>query len=194
MVIMPSEQEIYALYRGEFQQIYADLVSVIRSKPTQIIFEIEAAFCHIAVAKTTPEVAEENYAKALGHIERATLDSAKMLWLEYNRRAEKFINNQNLRKFCTNTSEASFLAAYANAENLAKNARKIEISSVGVFPGKSIDAYYEAAKKFKEVFELIDAVKVKDFKTFSIKSFLKEQGTGLVIGVISGLIAGYLLM
>ncbi|OEU59467.1 MAG: hypothetical protein BA870_08195 [Desulfuromonadales bacterium C00003094] len=184
-----KEQDIYALYQGEFKEIYADLVAVLGNKPTQIVFELEAALSHIAVAKTNPALNDENLEKAFCHIQRAALDAAKMLWLEFRKRASKYVEDGNLRKFCSNVPESEFVKSFEKAERLAFNARKTEIENVGKNPMASIKEYYAAALEFKKALEMIDPDKIRAFSRFSIKRKVQEHIVGFAFGVASGIVA-----
>jgi UDP-N-acetylglucosamine 2-epimerase len=184
-----KEQEIYALHQGAFKDIFADLVVVVGDKPSQVAFELEAVLHHLAVAKTDDSVREENLSKALGHLQRATLDSAKMLWLEFHNRTKKYVNDTNLRKFCSNAPEHEFVKTYERAESLALAARKNEVTNVGKNPEASIKGYYEAAQEFKKALEMIDLRKVNDFEKFNLCKLFRDQSVGFVIGILAGVVS-----
>ena len=187
-----SEQAVYTLFQGKFKEIYADLIVVLGSKPGQIVFEIEAAFTHIAVGKTQPAIAIDNYNKALGHVQRATLDAAKMLWIEYKTRLNKYLNDDGLRTFCCNASEVDFIKSYEKAESLAQEARKDETVNVGINPEASIEKYYEAALEFKKCLGMIDGQKEKKFQTFRFVHKIKEFSISFLLGATASALVSYL--
>lgn len=187
-----SEQAVYTLFQGKFKEIYADLIVVLGTKPGQIVFEIEAAFTHIAVGKTNPAIANDNYEKALGHIRRATLDAAKMLWIEYKTRLDKYLSDDNLRAFCCNASEVEFIKSYEKAEALAQEARKDETVNVGINPEASIEKYYEAAREFKKCLGMIDSHKERKFRSFRFIYKIKEYAISFLLGAIASAVVSYI--
>lgn len=186
-----SEDDIYTLYQGKFKEIYADLIVVLGTKPDQIVFEIEATFTHIAVAKTQPSVADVNIEKAYRHIQRATLDSAKMLWIEFKRRLEKYLDDDELLTFCCNFSEAEFIKTYEKAEAIAQEARKAETVNVGVNPMASIEKYYDAALEYKQCLNSIDSKKEKKFSKYRIWYNWRERIISFLIGAAASAMVSY---
>ncbi len=187
-----SEQELYEYHEETFKPIYADLVAVIGTKPEQIVFELEAALSHIAVAKTNTDLYEENIQKAYGHLQRASLDAAKIMWLEYMQKAEKITLDPDLRKFATNASEKELLTKYQNAEELARRARKKEVQNTGKSPSEAIELYYEAALSFSEIIKLIDPEKLASLTVLKSKILKKEVLLSFIIGIISSAIVAYI--
>lgn len=49
-----TEQDVYRYLTDRLQPIYADLVATLGEKPTQVVFQFEAAFVHLAVAQQYP--------------------------------------------------------------------------------------------------------------------------------------------
>ncbi|MCK9637218.1 MAG: hypothetical protein M0R41_13150 [Methylobacter tundripaludum] len=184
--------DIYELFQGDFKNIYGDLIVVTANKPVQIIFQLEAAFTHMAVASLNNECSQENLKAALKHIQRASLDAAKMLWLAYKDRLDNIISDSNLRMFCINCPEDELIKAYSKAENLAEEARRCELNHIGVDPTKSLTLYYEASIALKEVFEKIDHNKLKNFKKFNLFYKAKEYLIGFIIGIFASVIATFI--
>lgn len=187
-----KEKEIYALHQGVFKDIFADLVAVLGNKPSQVAFELEAVLHHLAVANTDETVREENLSRALGHLQRAALDSAKMLWIEFKNRTKKYVEEPDLRRFCSNAPEADFVRTFERAEALATAARQNEVSNVGRNPESSITEYYEAANEFKKALEMIDPDKVRAFRQFSLCRFFRDQLWGFVLGIAAGVAATFI--
>lgn len=183
-----NEQELYKYHEEIFKPIYADMVSILGEKPEQIAFELEAALSHIAVAHTHSDSYDENINKAYGHLQRASLDSVKIMWLEYRERSEKIILDPDLRKFAVNASEKDLLDKFEEAENMARKARKKEITNTGRDPSQSIELYYEAASLFREVVGLIDPKKVTHFNRIKYKWIKKENIFSFLIGLVSSLL------
>lgn len=186
-----AEMDIYNYHQDAFKGIYADLVAVLGNKPSQIAFELEAVLSHLAVAKTDPDHEEENLKKSLHHLQRASLDASKMLWLEFRNRLDVYMKDSDIRKFCINSPEAEFVKLYENAEKLALEARRTEIKNVGKNPEASVAQYYAAALEFKKALGLVDTDKIREFKKFCIFRFIKQQWVGFAFGVLASLVASY---
>ena len=183
-----NEQGLYNFHETVFKPIYADLVAVCANKPEQIAFELEAALSHIAVAKVNSDdcnIYQTNIHKAYGHLQRAALDAAKIMWLEYKRQAKEIVFDEDIRTLACNASEHELLKQYKNAEKLAKKARVNELANVGQRPSESIDLYYEAAKAFSKILGLIDPSKVSKLSRFKNKIKRKEIIISFLVGLIS---------
>ncbi|WP_459869264.1 hypothetical protein [Endothiovibrio diazotrophicus] len=187
-----TEKDVYALLTDRFQPIYADLVVALGKKPTQLVFQLEAAFVHLATANKHPDQAQGNINKAYGHLQRATLDAAKILWHLYKTRLEHIAEDEQLRKFCINCSEKELMQHYRDAEALAREARRLEIQSVGINPENSLDAYYSAALKLRETLELIDPDKFHSFQRFRVVLKYREHGLAFVLGILASIVASLL--
>jgi hypothetical protein len=188
-----TELELYKFHEETFKPIYADLIAILGSKPEQIAFELEAALSHIAVAKTNDELYEKNIEKAYGHLQRASLDAVKIMWLEYRQRAEKIILDPDMRAFASKASESELITKFQKAEQTARSARKKELNNTGNDPSASISEYYEAAQLFSEIITLIDPEKVAKLTRFKSKYKTKEVAISFLVGVISSGFAALML-
>lgn len=183
-------EELFAYYKETFLPIYADLVAVLGEKPQQIHFELESVLSHTAVAFNNPEVADENIKKAYSHLERASLDAVKILWLHYRDKASNLIMDSNIRKFASNLPERKLLDLHNEAEELSKTARKEETEKVGIHPTASVNSYFDAACKYIEVCNNIDPQKVNEINKFTKRIFRIETLVAFIVGCASsGLIS-----
>ncbi|AGS39699.1 hypothetical protein [Cycloclasticus zancles] len=188
-----KELELYKFHEETFKPIYADLIAILGSKPEQIAFELEAALSHIAVAKTNDELYEKNIEKAYGHLQRASLDAVKIMWLEYRQRSEKIILDPDMRAFASKASESELITKFQKAEQTARSARKKELNNTGNDPSASISEYYEAAQLFSEIITLIDPEKVAKLTRFKSKYKTKEVVISFLVGVVSSGVVSFLL-
>lgn len=187
-----TEDEVFAFYRGKFQCIYADLVALTVRKPTQVLIEIENAFTHISSAKAKPETAEKNFSSAKGHLMRAALDCAKILWMEQSKTVKKFTDDDALQRFCVNCPEDEFVRLLNDANKNAQEARRHEVMNVGIVPEESIDKYYYAASSMSDVIDKCDLDKLRKFEKFRLGFWFKHHLVALIIGLLSGFIVAYL--
>jgi len=187
-----TEDDVFKFYRDIFQAIYSDLVAATQSKPTQILIEIENAMTHLSSAKVHDDLAMDNCKKAKGHLMRASLDCAKMLWIEKSKQIRSFTNDRDLKRYCINCSEAEFSKLIQSANSLAREARTHEIKNVGIAPLTSIEQYYEAAKALDKALNVCDYEKLASFKQFQLVHWIKHHAVSLFVGLVSGVIVTWI--
>lgn len=185
-------------YHNFFKPAYADLVAIIADKPQQIIFEIENSFSHLMVYNSTDEeISEEvknhNLIKAHNHLVRATMDCYKILWTELSDFLDKIIEDESSRAFSFNDSEFEIMKIWRNFKEKATIARREEMKSVGVDYIKTINFYKEAVDEGRILLDKFDFDKSKRVKKFNFFNLLKNQGVGFILGIISGIIATWIM-
>ncbi len=188
--------ELFGFYKGEFVPAYSDLVGYIGDKPQQVLIELENVLSHLSQLfnpEVTPQKKSENPQKAYDHLFRVTLDCYKLLWIKMHDQLKRIEDDDSVRKLGLNISEAEFTMKFQKVKKLAQEARGIEMESVGLSPTASIDKYKEVVKNSYELLDKRDDIKISEIK--SLKRFIstKEFLVGIVIGVLGGLISGYLL-
>lgn len=183
-----TEDELYQYYDEKFKPIYADLVAVTASKPEQVAFELEATLSHLIVAKRNPHSYQTNIDKAHGHMQRASLDCAKILWVEYQKKADAFIDDPDRRKLISSETDSTLLQKYEAAMEAAKAARRSEQEYVGIDPYRSVEQYYDAANSFNEVLKLIDPDKLRSYEKLQSMFFTKERIITFILGVAASII------
>jgi len=189
-------EEVFEFYRTEFVPAYSDLVGYISDKPRQIVIELENTFAHIS-QYFNPELdiqdKDKNLAKAYDHLVRATLDCYKLLWVTLHEQLKAIEEDESIRKLGLNISETEFRTKFQKNKKLAQEARRIEMTSVGLTPIAALDKYKEVVKGGYELIGTIDNDKLQEIK--SLKRFVstKEFIIGTGVGILAGLISGYLL-
>lgn len=183
-----TEEELYTFLLGTFKDIYGDLVVLTGIKPSEVMTELEAALTHIAIAKTNSSVSQHNIDAAMGHLQRAALDAAKMLWITYRRRIDELLPDPTVRQFCINCPDDEFVRRFKAADQGAEEARHVELDNVGKDPGKSLTHYYQAISSIKEAYDSIDTEKAKQFRSFNIRHTIKQHGIAFFISFISGVL------
>ena len=189
-------EEVFEFYRTEFVPAYSDLVGYIGNKPQQLVIELENTFTHTS-QYFNPELdiqdRDKNLAKAYDHLVRATLDCYKLLWVTMHEQLKAIEEDKAKRKLGLNISEAGFLTKFQKIKKLAQEARRIEMTSVGLSPMESLDKYKEVVKYSYELIDTIDENKMQEIK--SLKRFVstKEFMIGTAVGILAGLISGYVL-
>lgn len=189
--------KLFEFYRNEFIPAYSDLVGYIGDKPQDILIELENVVSHtsqIFNPEVNPQKKDENLKKACGHLLRVTLDCYKLLWVKIYEQLKMIDEDESIRKLGLNISESDFLIKLQELRKLAQEARRKEMTSVGLNPRASIDLYKGVVRKGYELMDNIDKNKIKEIK--SLRGFIstKEFISGITIGIFTGLISGYLLL
>lgn len=185
-------------YHNFFKPAYADLVAVIADKPQQIIFEIENSFSHLLVYHATDsavsqEIKDENLRKAYNHLVRATIDCYKMLWSELSDFLDKIIDDESSRAFSFNDSELEIMKIWKNFKEKAAIARREEMKSIGVDHINTINLYKSAVDDGKVLLDKFDFDKLRRVKSFNFKNIFKNQGISFILGILSGVIATWIM-
>lgn len=189
-------EEVFEFYRTEFVPAYSDLVGYLGDKPRQMVIELENTFAHIS-QYFNPELdiqdKDENLVKAYDHLVRVTLDCYKLLWVTIYEDLRVIEKDKSIRKLGLNMSEAEFLTKFQKLRKLAQEARGIEMASVGLAPIKSLDKYKEVVKGGYELIDTIDKNKMQEIELLKRFISTKEFVVGTAVGILAGLISGYLL-
>ena len=189
-------EEVFEFYRTEFVPAYSDLVGYIGDKPRQMVIELENTFAHIS-QYFNPELdiqdKDKNLAKAYDHLVRATLDCYKLLWVTLHEQLKVIEEDESIRKLGLNISETEFRTKFQKNKKLAQEARRIEMTSVGLTPIAALNKYKEVVKGGYELIGTIDENKLQEIKSLKIFVSTKEFIIGMSVGILAGLISGYLL-
>lgn len=191
---------LFAFYRNEFLPSYSDLVGYIADKPQQILYELEHVFSHISQTynpDVSPDMKDDNIEKAYGHLQRATLDGYKLLWVTIYGELRDIEEDEALRKLGLKISGSVFLIKVQELKKLAQEARKTEMMSMGIDPTASIDLYKRVVTRGYELLDVIDDTKAKEVEEY-VKSLKRSISTRefiicIAISLSTGLISGYLL-
>lgn len=183
---------VFSFYRSEFVPAYSDLVGYIGDKPQDVVIELENVLSHIS-HYFNPEIDKEkvgsNLHKANDHLHRVTLDCYKLLWVNIHEELKIIEDDKYLRKLGLNISEADFILRLQNLRELAQEARRLEMQSVGLDPMASIDKYKEVVSKSHELIKTVDENKKREIK--SLKRFITTKE--FIVGIITGIVSGYVL-
>jgi hypothetical protein len=188
--------DVFEFFHDVFTPAYVDLVTYIVKRPEQISFELEAVLSHLVQSynkNINDTKKNENIVKAMGHLERATLDSYKLLWVESFKSIKTIENLGFFRKFFLNTPEYDFLVGVQKVRELARAARTKEMASMGIEPHASIDLYKELAKRSLQVAGSLDKHKTGAFKKITRPTLIKTFFLQNIIGLITGFLSSGLL-
>lgn len=185
-------QELSRYYYEKFIPAYADAVASLGDKPVQLLVEQENALAHIfAHLDDSSDIG--NLHKACAHLERATLDCYKIVWVEYKEKLKFYISldNSNLA-LAFNTHEGDVLEKIKKIDSLAKEARELESLNIGKNTTKALEKYMEVVAIEKELLESVDIKKASTYNQFKLAYLLKDHSLAIMIGIVTGIISTYL--
>ena len=188
--------EIVSFFHNEFIPAYSDLTGFIVNKPQEVLISIEYAFSHLMQhfnGDLEDELRDKNLEKAYHHLQRATLDCYKLLWVYMNTSIARLVDNQHKRKFCVNMVEGDLLSGYQQFRAKAQEARTIEGRNVGLDVMPSIVAYKSACIEGKKILMNIDEIKVNDFEKLETKAYRFITAKEFIVGLLTGLISSLVI-
>lgn len=197
-------KEIFEFYDEVFIPVYAEVVARRRTKPRQIAVEIENSFSHLATyfLSSSDEDKESNIRKSLGHLQRATLDCQKILWITLLNDSV-YIQDNNLMIHGSNVPIEDFYKQLKVVQDNAPKARISESQSTGVNFKKRIEEYQKSIDEFKKLDEMIDFIKVRLYlnnissekkidRKNNNKTFFNTQMMGFIVGIFASIVASYI--
>ena len=185
-------KELLDYYYQKFIPAYADAVASLGDKPVQLLVEQENTLAHL-LAYLEDESDKANLKKACGHLERATLDCYKIIWIEYKEKLKFFISldNSNLA-LAFNSNENEVLEKIKKIDSLAKEARELESINIGKNSTLALDKYIEVVELEKELLDSVDLKKASSYNKFKLSHLIKDHSLGFILGIIAGLATSYL--
>lgn len=154
-------KELTDYYSNYFIPAYADLVSLTADKPAQVLVEIENFNSHIMAAfrhGSDSSDGKSNISKAKTHLQRATLDCYKLLFVEINNRIREFVTGLSTEDvaFTLGDSYHNDLKAWHVFSQEIRKARKNELSNTGTQKIEdTIEQYNKAVNNGFELYEKI---------------------------------------
>jgi hypothetical protein len=189
-----TEEQLFAFYQNKFKPIYADLVSVRGKKSLVVDAQIESAMSHLALGKTSgnSEQHQQNLDSAYGHLARACLDAAKLLWLDRFERVREVRGDRLKWKWCASVNSGSLDRLYQEGENLIKEARRLDTQVAGHALDDLVEKYYLAISKYQQILDSLDWEKLADIEQFRWLHIIKQNLAGFILGIAASVIASYI--
>jgi DNA-directed RNA polymerase subunit H (RpoH/RPB5) len=190
-----SVSDFVQYYRETFVPAYSDVTSYLLNKPEEVLQGMENISSHmIQYLDETKDTAvrQENLKKAFHHLERATLDCYKILWVRMETDLIEIIKDSELRKFCVNTTEGTFLENYNEFLNRVRAARAYELNNVGDEISVTVEYYKKVVESGNLLCSFIDKIKIQDYKETRKKWLKRITIKDILVGII-GAIAGAIL-
>ncbi len=188
-----SLEELQRYYYQNFVPAYADAVASLGDKPVQLLVEQENTLAHIMAHLAQDGDNIHNIQRALAHLERATLDCYKIIWVVYKEKLEYFIklDNSNLA-LAFNSHENEVIKKIQKIDRLAKEARELESVNIGKNSTLALQKYMEVVALEKALLDQVDLKKAHSYNRFKFIYLLKDQVVGIVVGLLVGLLTNYL--
>lgn len=179
-------------YFSTFLPAYADLTGYTLMKHKAVLYSIDSANSHL-MKFLSPDldsnIRDENIKKAMAHLERATLDCYKLLWMHFEKDLKSLITDSEKRVLCVNMSESELLGKYNKAEAAIVDSRRFELQNVGLDLKDTIEKYQGAFQMIKLILEKVDPKALEMIDKKRKQNRWKDFGMGILVGVIASIIA-----
>ena len=162
------------LYFGEFVTLYDYLSSKLKDLPSELHFEVTAAFDHIMRAGLEYDGVKyeaENVAKASGHLKRATFDAFKLLYKYTTRPLWKKLTRGRYESVPGFVEEVNGLWLQAN--KVVEKARGLERTAHGDSPDQWSKAFDEW-KKLRGITEDLEALDMSDRAKLARRKYIRS--------------------
>jgi hypothetical protein len=191
-----SVESFIQYYHENFIPAYGDVTSYLLEKPESVLLGLENISSHLIQfldSSKETSIKNQNLEKAFHHLERATLDCYKILWIRMQTDLTEICTDQEMRKFCVNIPEGQFIIRYEEFMSLIREARKYELNNVGN-PDISItvDYYKRAIETGVTLCGVIDHLKIQDYKKTKEKWLKKFTTRDIVVGIIGAVLGAIL--
>ena len=179
-------------YYEQFIPAYADAVASLGDKPAQLLVEQENTLAHL-LAYLKDDKDRDNLKKAYGHLERATLDCYKIIWVTHKEKLAYYIrlDNSNLA-LAFNASESEVMQKIEAIDTLAKEARELEARNIGQNSSKALEKYIQVVALERELLQSADIKKASSYKKFKLSHLIKEHSIGFGVGIVTSIFASLL--
>lgn len=193
MASQPSDMAgLRQLYFAEFVPLYDYLSSKLENLPSELHFEVTAAFDHImraGVEVNGVTYEAENIAKAAGHLKRATFDAFKLLYKYTTRPLWKKMTRSRyevIPGFVEKVQEKWY-----EANVVVERARGLERISHSDSPDQWSVAF-EEWKKLRAITDELEQLSVSEEARLARRKYIRSWVSGILI-TLATIVAGHYL-
>lgn len=193
MASQPSDMTgLRQLYFAEFVPLYDYLSSKLENLPSELHFEVTAAFDHImraGVEVNGVTYEAENIAKAAGHLKRATFDAFKLLYKYTTRPLWKKMTRSRyevIPGFVEKVQEKWY-----EANVVVERARGLERISHSDSPDQW-SAAFEEWKKLRAITDELEQMSVSEEAKLARRKYIRSWVSGILI-TLATIVAGHYL-
>jgi len=181
------------LYFVEFCPLYDYLCSKLESIPSELHFEVSAAFDHLMRAGLEfdgRKYEAENIAKASGHLKRATFDAFKLLYKYTTRPLWKKLTRSRYETVPGFVEDVQ--QKWNEATTAVERARGLERISRGDSPDQWSEAFDEW-KKLRGITQDLEDMFVSDRAKLARRRYIRSWIAGAVLAVATGVGTNYIV-
>jgi len=181
------------LYFTEFCPLYNYLCSKLESIPSELHFEVSAAFDHLMRAGLEIDGRKyeaENIAKASGHLKRATFDAFKLLYKYTTRPLWKKLTRSRYETVPGFVEDVQ--RKWIEATTAVERARGLERISSGDAPDQWSAAFNEW-KKLRGITQELEDMFVSDRAKLARRRYFRSWIVGIAVAVVTGVAANYIV-
>lgn len=186
--------ELYEYYHKMFVPIYSDYVALTRIKPEQILIEESNILSHL-MQSLNPNVSvhesDENLKKAKNHLCRATLDLHKLLFDYLSSELYAYVIKDERKRLCFNASEGEVLETYSSFLQQARDARREEMSNIGLDLQGPVAEWEKTNKLGFELLSKLDELKAAQIRSIVTVVKTKEFLMGVTASVVAASIIAF---
>ena len=181
------------LYFEEFCPLYDYLCSKLENLPSELHFEIAAAFDHLmrsGLEIDGRKYEAENIAKASGHLKRATFDAFKLLYKYTTRPLWKKLTRSRYETVPGFVEDVQQI--WTEANRAVERARGLERVSRGDAPDQWSEAFNEW-KKLRGITQELEDMFVSDRAKLARRRYARSWLAGIVAAIVSGVAVSYIV-
>lgn len=181
------------LYFKEFCPLYNYLCSKLECLPSELHFEVAAAFDHLMRAGLEiggVKYEAENIAKASGHLKRATFDAFKLLYKYTMRPLWKKLTRSRYETVPGFVEEVQ--QKWLEANVVVERARGFERTSRGDMPDQW-SAAFDEWKKLRDITQELECMLVSDRAKLARRRYARSWVAGIVAAILSGVAVSYIV-
>jgi len=188
-----TPQDVFLFYNDQFKPLYCEIEARGNQIPSEMLFEIHAAFDHLKRFYVDAEDEDASCRKAIGHIKRASLDAFKIKLKNFHTDIDRLLKEDIDFELIDNGSYLpKMIAAKSEVASLAMNARKSE--GHGNIH-QAFDPWYDTSLKIDEFYEkyLTDGNKLAWARKKTFSYFNKDTKKGAGIGFATGVASSFVV-
>ena len=181
------------LYFKEFCPLYDYLCSKLEHLPSELHFEVAAAFDHLMRAGLDIDGVKyesENIAKASGHLKRATFDAFKLLYKYTTRPLWKKLTRSRYEVVPGFVEDVQ--RKWLEANTAVEHARGLERVSRGDAPEQWAAAFDEW-KKLRGITQDLEDMFVSERAKLARRKYARSWVAGILCAILSGVAVSYIV-
>ena len=184
--------EYVSFYQFTFLPAYRKYIGCLLEKDERILTSTDDAhsllmqYLHDADAESV--IRRQYLSEAKKHLERATLDSYKLVCVYLAEKMEEFVSDADTRLFGINMPQVDVLNAYNAARKNVREARAMELHHSGDFQS-IVSLYIESVFQMEKIINHVDPVALDGFEKRIKSKSLRERCIDIVLGILTGVIA-----